>query len=57
MSPMLPGDDPRILRERADRFRNVMRGVYDTRVLAEIERFVAELEAMADEMVRSETRS
>ena len=57
MSPMLPADDPQILRERADRFRNVMRGVYDARVLAEIERFVAELEAMADEMVRSGTRS
>lgn len=46
----LPGfpDRPGELRTRANRLRNVVRGVMDSAAHREIERFIAELEARAD---------
>ena len=44
------GRDPHYLRQRADSLRHTMRGLLDQRALAELERFISELEARADEL-------
>lgn len=44
------GCDPHYLRQRADRLRHTMRGLLDKRAIAELERFIGELEARADEL-------
>jgi hypothetical protein len=40
------------LRQRAKRLRHVVRGLLDAQAVAEIGRFIAELEAQADELSR-----
>lgn len=54
MSKMQPDDDPVHLRRRAIRLRDVARGVYDSKALEELERFIVELEARADELINRE---
>jgi hypothetical protein len=43
-------DDAVVLRRRANRLRQVVRGVTDPKVVQEIERFIAELDAQADRL-------
>jgi hypothetical protein len=47
-----PARDPAALRSRANRYRDVARGVYDPRALAVLNQFIAELEAEADRSVK-----
>jgi hypothetical protein len=44
------GDDAEVLRRRANRLRQVVRGVADPKAVEEIERFIAELESQAHQL-------
>ena len=46
-------DSPDYLRQRANRLRQVVRGVGDPRAVEELERFISELETRADELTRN----
>jgi hypothetical protein len=41
-------EDPNVLRRRANRLRQVARGLLDRNAIEELERFIGELEARAD---------
>ena len=50
MTLLTTDEDPVYLRQRANRLRQAARGVFDDRALAELGRFIGELEAKADEL-------
>ena len=50
--PGQPARDPAALRKRANRYRDLARGVYDPKALAVLDQFIAELEAEADRLVK-----
>ncbi len=52
MSNTYAPEDAESLRRRANQLRDVVRGIYDTKAVAEIERFIDELEAQADVLTR-----
>ncbi len=48
---LAPSDEnPTYLRQRANRLRDVARGVYDPKALEELERFIVTLESQADQL-------
>jgi hypothetical protein len=53
MSNIQAPDDPDVLRKRAKHLRKVIRGVVDLKVVEDLERFIAELEARADALASS----